>query len=346
MVFLEAFEKLRNETPRLALMNVPAATLTCSNFTFQCSNSFYNVGSDFLEESHYNYWGYHNKNSIDCTYCRYCKDCYECLDCRSCISSSFLQDCENCEDCYACFDCSNLKNCFACIGISNKEYYVFNKPYSKEDYFEKCKKFAVKSPEELRSLFKDIKQLRPHIFMRQCMNKGICSGDYIYFSKNSQFCFDTMSCENCFYMNNAINCFECCDISYAGEPPLQGCYEIMSGMGLTDCSFCASCWHGSNLEYCEYCFNCRYCFGCIGLRDKKYCILNKPYKPEKYFKEIARIKAETKEQSLYGKWFQTTYPLEDTVLSDAFYPVEHALEKRSIEPETEIQYIHVPHLGI
>ena len=31
-------------------------------------------------------------------------------------------------------DCRNCINCFGCVGLVNKKYYIFNQPYSKEDY--------------------------------------------------------------------------------------------------------------------------------------------------------------------------------------------------------------------
>ena len=35
------------------------------------------------------------------------------------------------------FECSNCENCFACFGLKNKKYHIFNKPYSKEEYWQK-----------------------------------------------------------------------------------------------------------------------------------------------------------------------------------------------------------------
>ena len=37
----------------------------------------------------------------------------------------------DCTYCYECFSCSN---CFGCVGLKKKEYCIFNKQYSKEEY--------------------------------------------------------------------------------------------------------------------------------------------------------------------------------------------------------------------
>ena len=43
-----------------------------------------------------------------------------------------------------CLNCRNCQNCFGCSGLRNKKYYIFNKPYSKEEYFKKLDKIKTK----------------------------------------------------------------------------------------------------------------------------------------------------------------------------------------------------------
>jgi hypothetical protein len=52
-----------------------------------------------------------------------------------------------------------------------------------------------------------------------------------------------------------------------------------------------------------YCFNANNCFGCIGLRKKNYCILNKEYSKEEYERIVEKIKNEMKERKEYGQFF-------------------------------------------
>jgi hypothetical protein len=37
------------------------------------------------------------------------------------------------------------------------------------------------------------------------------------------------------------------------------------------------------------CHSCKNCFGCVGLRNKEYCILNKQYTKEEYERLISNI---------------------------------------------------------
>ena len=82
--------------------------------------------------------------------------CFQCVatgiavfDVRNCAfvwHSSFM------EYCYLCLSC---QNCFGCIGLRNKQYHIFNKPYSKEAYEQKVKELreAMKARGEYDQFF-------------------------------------------------------------------------------------------------------------------------------------------------------------------------------------------------
>ncbi|PIQ77735.1 hypothetical protein COV82_03015 [Candidatus Peregrinibacteria bacterium CG11_big_fil_rev_8_21_14_0_20_46_8] len=243
-----------------------------------------------------------------------------------------MQNSTNCTDCFYCFDCENLRDCFACIGLKDKQYYIFNKPYSREAYFERLNRLKKKSPEELRKLFREIKQKRPLLATHESGNTGICTGDYIYNCTNVRYSFDTRDCAESMYLTNAINCTNCYDISFAGEEPLEDCYEIMSGMGLKNCMFSSCCWYGKNLEYCEYCFECEDCFGCIGLRNKRYHILNVEYSPAEYHARVAAIKEEMKRDGIYGTWFPSAYTFQDTKAFEENTCIRHSFDTSAHRP--------------
>ena len=57
------------------------------------------------------------------------------------------------------------------------------------------------------------------------------------------------------------------------------------GFGIFNLKFCFNCWEGArDLEYCGFCIGSKSCFGCVGLYKKEYCIFNKQYTKEEYFK--------------------------------------------------------------
>jgi hypothetical protein len=65
----------------------------------------------------------------------------------------------------------------------------------------------------------------------------------------------------------------------------------------------AVCWTCSFVEYSMYCFNSNNCFGCVGLRKKNYCILNKEYRKDEYEEIVENIKKELKKEGIYGQFF-------------------------------------------
>jgi len=55
------------------------------------------------------------------------------------------------------------------------------------------------------------------------------------------------------------------------------------GDGAYNLKFCVESWvNVKNLEYCVECQSLSDCFGCVSLRNKKYCILNKQYSKAEY----------------------------------------------------------------
>lgn len=50
------------------------------------------------------------------------------------------------------------------------------------------------------------------------------------------------------------------------------------------------------------CIECEYCFGCVGLKKKKYCILNKQYSKEEYEELKGKIISDMKRSGEYGKF--------------------------------------------
>ena len=62
------------------------------------------------------------------------------------------------------------------------------------------------------------------------------------------------------------------------------------GLGVSRLKFCAFCYPNcQRLQYCLRCHSSSDLFGCAGLRNKQYCILNKQYSKEEYEKLVPKI---------------------------------------------------------
>ncbi|MEI7563872.1 MAG: hypothetical protein WCJ39_09960, partial [bacterium] len=55
-------------------------------------------------------------------------------------------------------------------------------------------------------------------------------------------------------------------------------------------------------EYLDTCLECENCFGCVGLKKKKYCILNKQYTKESFDELRMQIITDMRKNGEYGKF--------------------------------------------
>ena len=154
-----------------------------------------------------------------------------------------------------------------------------------------------------------------------------CTGSYIFESKNSKDCYEIGYCEDCRYcmlmkQPKMKDCYDYTDWGFGAEL-IYECDVV--GENVSNVKFC---WYvysnSSNMEYCALCVGCKDCFGCVGLRNKQYCILNKQYSKEEYIKMVEKIKKHMMDMPYkdkagriygYGEYFPlefSSYPYNDS----------------------------------
>ena len=75
------------------------------------------------------------------------------------------------------------------------------------------------------------------------------------------------------------------------------------------------------MYYCENCHNSRDCFGCVGLRNKQYCILNKQFTKEEYEKKVGEIIEKMRSDGEWGQFFpmsMSPFGYNETLANDHF----------------------------
>lgn len=95
------------------------------------------------------------------------------------------------------------------------------------------------------------------------------------------------------------------DVDIWGER-LDRTYEcIIVGEASSNLHFSLCIWaNTSDLLYCAYCINnVQDCFGCIGLRNARYCILNKQYTKQEYEVLVPRIIEHMRKTGEWGEFF-------------------------------------------
>jgi hypothetical protein len=278
-----------------------------SNAGWGMVNSYYSAGSGNLkncylvfvstsnEDCMYSAEIYNTKNSIDVTRIESSELCYDSFNLIKCYQTFFSVDSESCVDVWFSKNLIGCSSCFGCTNLRNKKYCIFNKEYSKEEYFKLFSKFNLGSNKSILEIKEKIsnfwiKSIRK--FMQGHRNVNV-SGEYINNSKNVISSYHVLQVENSKYIQlfltpSAKDCYDC---TLWGENT-EMCYECSSvGSDCYNIKFSCRCYKGSrDCEYCFYCVGCSNCFGCSGLKYKQYCILNKQYTKEEYEELVEKIK--------------------------------------------------------
>jgi hypothetical protein len=315
------------------------------------------VNSDYtnnLTEPKNCYLVFNGSNPEDCRYgnginfCRDCQDmshmskseeCYECFWLNGCARCIFSSQCDSCFDMLFSKNCVGCNNCFGCVGLRNKSYYIWNKPYSKEEYEKIVKSFGLSSYTAVQNMKTKAKEFWlgfPNKYVEGIKNENV-SGAYIDRCKNVRNSFLVRESENlryCQYVQELPGSRDCYDYSVWGDNN-QLVYEChTSGIGMHNVKF--SVFAKENIRDVEYsyaCTTCSDCFGCVSLRKKQYCIFNKQYTKEEYFALRDKIVAQMNDMPYtdrngcvyrYGEFFPaeiSPFPYNQT-LAQEYFPIE------------------------
>ncbi|HDY73332.1 MAG TPA: hypothetical protein ENH86_02050 [Candidatus Jorgensenbacteria bacterium] len=361
--FFEQFKELLQKTPHIALLNFNTVNSEWVNQETDVKNCYLEVGGHFNEDSAYNTYLLHGKDCFDNYWVMHSELCYECINCERCYRTIFSRDCFNCRNVTLSFNCRNCSDVFGCAGLRNKRYYIFNKPYSKEEYEKFIKENPITSHENLKKIEEKAQEVRLSIPHRDrfVVKSTHVSGNRILESKNTHNCWSVENMEN---VKNFYIALQMKD-SYDGSSIAWGelVYENAHSGGVYNTKFSAfnfgaggsSGVQEKNTSYLEYCHTApgsNYCFGCVNLKKQEYCILNKKYSKEEYEVLIPKIKEhmntmpyiDSKGRTYaYGEFFPSEfspYGYNETAAMD-FYPLtkKEALEKGYLWSDYE-QEIH------
>jgi hypothetical protein len=335
--FFEQFKELMNTVPQFSVFII-GGTRENSDYT-NCAaylkNCYLIFEADYDEDCYYSNRIYHSKNLVDCSNCYEGEYSYECIDCIRPNNLFCSQECQSCSDSWFLQGCLECKNCIACINQRHKEYMIFNKQYTKEEYEKMKEGFELGHYEKIRELKKKAYEFfksHPHKALQGENNQNVV-GDHVYNSKNADMCFDSKDLEDCKYCAKvAAGVKNSMDYtSWGFKAELM--YECAAcGDGAYNIRFCSTCGsNNSNLTYCFQCARSSDLFGCAGLKDKKYCILNKQYSKEEYEKLVPKIIAHMQKTGEWGQFFPVDlcpFGYNETIAMDHFpLTKEEALAK-------------------
>lgn len=333
--FFTQFDELLKKTPRLALSNRNPVNSEYCNYAIDNKNCYLCFSMGNCEDCYYcGPQNLYNKNCVSLSMARNNEICSDLVDCDKCYKTSFSQNSSGCFDSSFLLNCRNCQDCLGCVNLRNKSYHILNQPYTKENYFRKVQELNLGSfarASAFKKEFEDLVHKNIHRFATIDNSINI-SGDNIIDSKNCRKCFvinDAENCRYCFILNGNKECYDCSN-SY---PNAELSYETVSPVESTKTLFCSVVWANSlDCQYADTCFTSANLFGCISLKNKKYCILNKQYSPEEYNQLAAKIIKQMMEipyfdkkgrKYLYGEFFPpeiSPFAYNETV-SQKYFPM-------------------------
>ena len=289
--FIGQFKELQLSVPRLSsfvFQNVSSEYVNGAAFNKNCYMCFV---SDYNEDSFYSYATFGSRTSSDLLNCNECEMCYECITCTKCYQTQYSEDCSNSQNLLFCKNCVNCSDCIGSVNLKNARYAIFNQTVSKEEYEAELAKLSSREGRaEFAKRAQEFFKQFPVKYFHGLRNVDV-TGDYVLNSKNSHTVFDSNGLEDSSFVNHGHESKNVAD-SYVIVDKSEKCYQVVSGIALSNsiASYCV--WHGYDIAYSDTCENSHHLFGCVGLRKKEYCILNKQYSKEEYEALVLQIIAQ------------------------------------------------------
>ncbi|MBU1152130.1 hypothetical protein KJ632_04885 [Patescibacteria group bacterium] len=306
--FFEQFNELCLAVPRANMMTMQNENSEYTTGTGFCRNCYLINSSEHCEDCYYGKLLQTCKNCVDCAYAYDSELLYQCFNVRGLYNCQFVYNSSNSSDCFFCDNMSNCRNCFLCTNLNGKEYYFQNKKCESKEAYEKIvSDFRGKYSNYKKAweLFEEMRAGRVYKYA-EIMNCENCSGDFIKNSKNCANCYDVNDSEDCENVHVGVKCKDVYDSSNMYEGP-ELSWQTLGVIATFNVHFSIYQFNCSDMWYCDTCYNSKNCFGCVGLRNKQYCIFNKQYSAEEYEVMVARIIEKMIETGEWGQFFPPQY---------------------------------------
>ncbi|PID70174.1 hypothetical protein CSB37_03280 [bacterium DOLZORAL124_38_8] len=339
--FFDQFQELSGKVPCVGIMNDDGVRSENSEYCFNFSygkNCYLVTTSWHAEDCLYVNNGQHLRDVVDSCNIGNSELSYECINGQKVYNSVYLEDCFSCSDCYFSVDLKSCRHCFGCIGLRNAQYCIFNKSYSEKDYIRLTSELNLGSRKRLNQIKEQARREIAKFPRRDVLQvkSEDCVGDALFNCKQVQ--------------GNVIFNGEYCKYYDGGSDTPKNSYDILVGGAhqwgcesiVPDHTYMVFgtmyCWKSNNVFYSDNCHSCSDCFGCVGLKHKQYCILNKQYTKEAYEELLPKIISHMKQTGEWGEFFPaelSPFAYNETVAQEYYPLTKKEAEKRGYKWKDE-----------
>ena len=332
--FFEQFAELQAVVPRMGLNNIAAENSRYANYALRNKDCYLVYTADENEKCYYCRFADRNYQCMDCDFIYDSRFCVGLLHAENVEASFYSQKVKNSSGLYFCYNVQGCHDCMFTTNVQNKQYMMFNKQLTKEEYEARKKNLGLDTAEGFAKALMYFEELlaktpRKHLENKNCEG---CVGDYLVDCKDVEESYDCFRSRDVKFGTHLYEAQDCYDWDFVGYKS-ELCYEMASSAyQMVRCRFTMNSWEGNeNLTYSDLCLGNRDLFGCVGLRKKRFCILNKQYSQEEYEVLVPRIIEYMKTTGEWGDFFPISispYGYNETVASE-YFPLtkEEALKR-------------------
>jgi hypothetical protein len=288
--FFAQLKKLQEANPRPHQIGENNENCFYCDDVWGCKSCYLSTSMLECENLFYSYRNLKGVDSIDLVFCFDVEKSISVTYGEKCYKTYYSLHVTNCRNSYFLYDCVNCSNCFMCWNLRNKEFCIRNEQYSKEEYKKKLEEYTLSSRTSIDILQQEFEQHVKDDALHKAVDNLNCegvTGTYNINCKNSEELFfvqESQDCKNVFRAYQDSDCMDC-----GGLMDSQLCYMcsgVSYGHKLKFSAYSIRC---QNSAYLDNCHSCNNCFGCVSLKRKEFCILNKQYTKEEYEKLLPQI---------------------------------------------------------
>jgi len=206
--------------------------------------------------------------------------------------------------------------------LRNKDYYFMNEKCSPVEYEKKIAQYDLSTLEGQKLAKRDFESLKDKFIVKAFsrINCENCYGDYLVGCKDCKHIYFSDGCRDSKSIlrgTEDINSFDCV---VGGK--IELCYNLLQPGWCYRCAFTISCNRCNDTYFSETCDDCNECLGCISLKRGKFCIFNKKYSEEEYYRLKNLIFNELKKENSFDEFFnpeKSPFEYEETI-ADLYFP--------------------------
>ncbi len=329
--FLQQFQKFFSTSPKMALLDYGNnENVRYADTVYGAKNSYMTISVwDICENVLYSItiFGHCTNVLNSMLITSNCENIYHCVNVTDSFNIFYSKYIHNCANIRFSSNLIWCQECIFCSWLENKQYHINNVSYTKEE-FHKQKEAILARKSEYISFFQNLSNEASPRSVNNCKWNGIS------FSENL---------EDAYFVSRVVNGRNI--LLGDGTPLSNDLYDVVDISKVDNAYGWMWVWQNSTHMYCwanastcnhvlysYFMDTCSYCLGCIGLKNKQFCILNKEYTKEERFilanKIFAQMESDWTLWAFFPGWMCPFY-FNDTLA----YLVDDSFTKEEVTKE-------------